>query len=384
MDPMRRDDMLGPYLKFDIETYVKLIKSYQDQLLMGGLVPAHWSSVQQLEEISEWPIMKDHRKLERLLLLNMEWDKPYLLSLADFLPSSSRFDYSNKKASVSGRSYLREALRNLPMAMDVLLGVQCYDFAEEYEKVLKDNSRTATTPDAYLFYLANEAIARVMLEFRTHRDTGVGMPYDAPMFFRLHLVKAIRDLLRRIPTSLEQVAIIDVFMERRYDEVQWSAPKLTQPSTQAIEEGDISSNKKRKSRSQRQRDAIKKVKLGMGNLESPKVASENVRTSSPIERRPPVSNETKIKSEKTSFTVHSICPYHLASLLGVANATTGKPMICTFKDKCKAGAHPDTLANVIEAQARAAIPKARGMSEALKNNIKSALDALPAGSLKAN
>ena len=59
-------------------------------------------------------------------------------------------------------------------------------------------------------------------------------------------------------------------------------------------------------------------------------------------------------------------------------------MICTFKDKCKAGAHPDTLANVIEAQARAAIPKARGMSEALKNNIKSALDALPAGSLKAN
>jgi hypothetical protein len=127
-----------------------------------------FSTVEYRRDCRHLKVFADAKKFGRLLMFGWKARKPYLLSLNDFLPSSSLLRVGKKVPDTDDLSLIRAALGNLARVPSVILGEPRKDYNDSLRPAVDmlEVMTIQTVPTSYIGYQINIGLEIVMRKMR--------------------------------------------------------------------------------------------------------------------------------------------------------------------------------------------------------------------------
>jgi hypothetical protein len=374
LSPQLALELLGRDIRFDLSSVMGAIKKWA-MLSAGGCTQEEWKShALTWDTTAELVVMKDQDKLKQFWLFQWDLATPYLLSIADFLPASTRYAYWAMSPSATGRTNLQTGLQNLERVIGVLFGVDATGMTAGYANTLVTHTGLDVYPDAYLFHKANTALSLVFERFRRGVPRVTGDLIGGP-----RLVYHIRQALDDARRWLDHFSDRDMrsFQEKVSRDVVWHDPRGGKMSdgdkkraaggggggngseSSDEEEKPFSAGKTKKASDSGSDDAASEGsvcareasrKRKRGKRESRKQRS--AKTSGGTGGGGNSDSDTISSSSDREVDDTEVCGFRLFELLGI-RSRTGNLVSCRHSDRCKRH-HPHTLSEITRQQARAA------------------------------
>ena len=219
--PKRTHDLLqGSSLELDAALVVACLERVRSDMEFQVSVHEEYRSLARLHEIRDLSVSTDKAKLKDFFFF--EYDR-FLVgrsSIADFLPSSYRPDFSSTGCSPDTILAIKKALENFELVVLLYLGISCGDAIKETCAVLSDGPRIHGIEVSYVFFVINLAIADTMRTVRFEKEEVMGEFRGQDALGKL-LSKALGRAVRDIPLPNCNTGAINYFLKNIYGRITW-------------------------------------------------------------------------------------------------------------------------------------------------------------------
>ena len=304
-----------------------------------------WASAALRRDLKHLRVFTDLEKFGRVLWFQFKSRKPYLLSLNDFLPSSTVLDVKKIEKDTDDLNQIRWALSNVAKVFSIILG----DPQDTFEKSLKPVFEALnvlaiqSVPLSWICYLISVGLEVVTTEMREGipDDSNLKMYRTPGIFQQLLEAEMVEAASRMLPKGDSVSMAVENFVNIQHKEIQWEDPRGKVSSTAGKGSGSGAADKrpspsdgqpltnaaKRKARRLRAADPG----AGQGNQSGPSGQKTGGQT-----------------GNKYGPGSH-ICPPHLLHLLG-CRGTSGHVIFCdmvkTGSSGCSRGRHPTNFKQI--------------------------------------
>lgn len=325
-------------------TIKRLRKNLREQVQLDD----EWKELGRAGSLEELRVYMSPVLFGRFMRFEMEGDEPGLFSLADFFETSSVTKCSSLDGSAAWKREFVRALESFALACVVFLGVPDLNEVESF-KVMKRlilHDTTVEIADAYVFYVVNSAVCRMMRKFKyelaTAADGAEGL--RGPGAFLKVGQTTFASTLSLIPEAGSDMSMVWAFRGRAYKEVKWKKMGRT-ILTEDEEEASVG-GKKRTREAAAEKTARKTTKAKQAQ------AVAGLGSQAGVGRA----------QDKRRF-----CPFHTLGLLGVHDIGPSGPaggqglFRCrTVGPICASGKHSASLKEMTKKEALAAIDSLKG------------------------
>jgi hypothetical protein len=383
MSESRWKALFGSGLRIDIGNVRSVLDDHYMHFMLMEECDEEWASIEHYDSIRELPAVKDDKKLTILLKGRWDWQQVRELSLLDFVKSGTQWKaWERHQRTMDGLQYLREAMRNALLVLEVIFGVPCADIGRDLLEVFSSSRKTLGTTDAYNFHVVNYAFSKEFRYTRLHmlsepeRDDPATRLYGADAFVR-RLAARFSAIIPRIPTGIAKTVVMDTFNRVSYPRINWHTTKDGKRRGTKREHESSSESESGDSEEELSPAEKKKVKNKAKNEKRKARRLENAKAA---EKKSPEGVKSKGDGDELGQPHQHLCGFHLAHLLKMTNRA-GKIIECT-KQSCKAH-HLPSIHEYTREELKALIPATWSHFGAeTRKKYEQAIAALPEASFK--
>jgi hypothetical protein len=378
LSPERKEDFLGSGLRFDREVACRVMAARRYDMTLGVRVAPAYESLRAAGTAEGLVVFKDIAKQERMWLFEMDPVRPYLLSIADFLPSNSRLAYDSLDSEPGNKDLLLKAIENYGLYMWVVFGEDCRNAGVALREMLQDSTRMQFSCDAFVFNQVNRAIADLNHSYRV-KKAAPDMPYRGPGQYSRHLSAALNGLVDTIPSGFLSAYGNAYFKEQLYRTIKWHAPKSNKgPGSKHLrnsgKEGASSSDEESETGSKKKKRKSPKKKQAQGPSAGSNVGGEGAFLKTPLHHQKRDGDSQGSDDEPRG---RAGCVFHLLSMLKTALPTAeGLPDGCRYGSDCSRGHQIKSLNEVSREELAQAVSDAK-INKTLKDGVLAVIKSAP-------
>lgn len=371
----RQMDLLGPDTTMGYDKFWDKLRYLAKQ--SKDLIKLHedWATVEMLKYVETMPVFKDRSKFEVFLGFTIDSDKPYRLSIADFLLDGHTLDMSGTGKTPSGKAALVVALGQLATALSIVFGGEIKAYRDVFEPLsnLIGSMNLEYLPDSWICHRIHMWLETVMRSTRvdvptTTEEGLIDKKFTQPGYFLRALGEGITHLISKLPIRDQYAPYVTEYMDRDRLKIEWNAPKAggrPDVSSPTPEGPNALKNRNRKERRMRAAGAG----AGGSSMEGGSTTGTPARDAKKLKSVGSITRDggMDVEKQEEGGPPH-VCNIHLCHLLRVAQVVGGSQWCqCPSHGEpwCKAGRHPKSLRLIKAEDAKKALNTLAG--ESLKN-----------------